>query len=112
MRLPGQNRTWLGFAPIGPIDDVNLSLQNRVALIAGSSRGIGKAIALAFLSEGCRVCVTGRNEVPLSNTLAEFRAVFGDESVISFCGDLADSTTVEQALARPAALESARRRGS
>ncbi len=77
---------------------MNLSLQNRVALIAGSSRGIGKAIAFAFLREGCRVCVTGRGEAALSGTLAELRSEFGDEYVISFCGDLTDSATVQQAV--------------
>jgi 3-oxoacyl-[acyl-carrier protein] reductase len=86
------------FAVIGTIDDLNLSLQNRVALVAGSSRGIGKAIAAAFLREGCRVCITGRSEAPLSKALAEFEAEFRKECVISFCGDLTDTTMIEQAL--------------
>jgi 3-oxoacyl-[acyl-carrier protein] reductase len=86
------------FVAIGTIDDVNLSLQDRVALVAGSSRGIGKAIAEAFLREGCRVCITGRSEAPLSKALAEFEAEFGKECAISFCGDLTNSTMIEQAL--------------
>jgi 3-oxoacyl-[acyl-carrier protein] reductase len=77
---------------------VNLSLQDRVALVAGSSRGIGKSIAAAFLREGCRVCITGRSEVPLSATLAELQSEFSDRCVISYCGDLTLSTTVELAL--------------
>jgi len=79
---------------------VNLSLPNRVALVAGSSRGIGKAIAAAFLREGCRVCITGQSEAPLSETLAEFKAEFGEECVISFCGDLTDCDMIEQSLRR------------
>ena len=59
---------------------------------------IGKAIASAFLREGCRVCVTGRGEAPLSNTLEELRSEFGDECVISFCGDLTDPAKVQHAL--------------
>lgn len=77
---------------------MNLSLQNRVVLVAGSSRGIGKAIAAAFLREGCRVCITGRNETPLSKALAELETQYGRECVVSFCGDLTDSTAIEQAL--------------
>ncbi len=100
MKLPGQNRTWRLFAAIGTIDDLNLSLQNRVALVAGSSRGIGKAIAAALLREGCRVCITGRNEGPLSKALTEFEAEFGRECVISLCGDLTDPNTIDQALRR------------
>jgi len=77
---------------------VNLSLQNRVALVAGSSRGIGKSIAAAFLREGCRVCITGRSEAPLSAALAELQSEFSDQCVISYCGDLTLSATVELAL--------------
>src|SRR6202167_3087383 len=98
MKLPGQNGIWHSFDAPGTIDDVNLSLQNRIALIAGSSRGIGKAIATAFLREGCRVCITGRSEAPLSKALAEFDTTFGKERVISFCGDLTNSSVIEQAL--------------
>jgi 3-oxoacyl-[acyl-carrier protein] reductase len=98
MKLPGQNGIWHSFDATGTIDDVNLSLQNRIALIAGSSRGIGKAIATAFLREGCRVCITGRSEAPLSKALAEFDTTFGKERVISFCGDLTNSSVIEQAL--------------
>ena len=86
------------FAAIGTIDAVNLSLQNRVAMVAGSSRGIGKAIAAAFLREGARVCITGRTEELLSRTLAEFEAEFGNGTVMSFCGDLTDPAVIGRAL--------------
>jgi 3-oxoacyl-[acyl-carrier protein] reductase len=98
MKLRGRNRTSHLFAVIGTVDGMDLSLQNRVALVAGSSRGIGKAIAAAFLREGCRVCITGRTEAPLLTTLAEFEAEFGKERAISFCGDLTDAAVIEQAL--------------
>jgi 3-oxoacyl-[acyl-carrier protein] reductase len=88
------------FAAIGTINAVDLSLQNRVALVAGSSRGIGKAIAAAFLREGCRVCLTGRSEAPLSQALAEFETQFGcgNDRVVSFCGDLTDPGIAAEAL--------------
>ena len=76
---------------------MDLSLKNRVALVTGSSRGIGKAIAAALLREGGRVCVTGRSEETLSKTLAEFKSEFGD-SVMSFAGDLTGAATVARAV--------------
>jgi 3-oxoacyl-[acyl-carrier protein] reductase len=98
MKCAGQNRTSHLFAAIGTINAVNLSLQNRVALVAGSSRGIGKAIAAAFLRQGCRVCITGRTEAPLSQALTEFEVLFGKDRIISFCGDLTDPASAPEAL--------------
>lgn len=41
-----------------------MSLEGRVAVVTGSSRGLGKAMALTFGREGAAVVVTGRTEVP------------------------------------------------
>jgi 3-oxoacyl-[acyl-carrier protein] reductase len=40
---------------------VNLNLEGRVVLVGGASRGIGLAIASAFIQEGCQVVLTARN---------------------------------------------------
>lgn len=44
---------------------MDLHLSGRVFLVAGSSRGIGKAIAATLLEEGARVCITGRDSAAL-----------------------------------------------
>lgn len=46
---------------------MNLQLNGKVAFVAGSSRGIGFAVARGFLAEGSSVCITGRNPVSLSH---------------------------------------------
>jgi 3-oxoacyl-[acyl-carrier protein] reductase len=40
---------------------VNLSLDGKLCLVAGASRGIGRSIALALAREGARVCAIARN---------------------------------------------------
>jgi 3-hydroxybutyrate dehydrogenase len=48
-----------------------MELQNRVAVITGSGRGIGRAIAKLFAREGAAVFLTARTEKELSSTAAE-----------------------------------------
>ncbi len=52
---------------------MNTGLQGKVALITGASRGIGKAIALAFASEGVRLALCARNEEQLKLTADEIQ---------------------------------------
>jgi len=46
---------------------MELELDGKVALVTGSSRGIGRAIAEALQSEGCKIAINGRNEDDLAN---------------------------------------------
>lgn len=77
---------------------MNLSLQDRVALVAGSSRGIGRAIAAELLAEGCRVCLTGRDEASLGKTYGELVSEFGEERVLKFRADFTGLGTAQQAI--------------
>ena len=42
-------------------------------MVTGSSRGIGKATAIAFANEGAKVALTGRNVERLEQVAAEIR---------------------------------------
>jgi len=57
--------------------DSTQSLHGRVALVGGSSQGIGRAIALALAGRGARVILSGRNDEGLSKVLGELPAVEG-----------------------------------
>ncbi len=47
------------------------NLKNKRAIITGGSRGLGKAIAMAFAKEGIDIAITGRNEESLKETVRE-----------------------------------------
>ena len=54
------------------------SLQGKVAVVTGGSRGIGRAIAHALLAEGARLAICGRDAVVLDQAAAELSADGGD----------------------------------
>src|ERR1700683_3733321 len=52
---------------------MELGLKGKVALVTGSSRGIGRGVALALAAEGCDVMLTGRDEKALDEVAAAIR---------------------------------------
>ncbi len=70
-----------------------MDLQGKKALITGGSDGIGKAIAVALLAEGCDVVITGRRE----EHLAEVAKDIGAGYLVGDVGKEADAVaTVRQ----------------
>lgn len=74
-------------------------LKNKIALITGASKGIGKAIALAFAREGADVIVTARNTDALNSLAAKIQdskvkalAVTADMGIESDIQRLADES--------------------
>jgi gluconate 5-dehydrogenase len=73
-------------------------LTGRIALITGSSRGIGMALAEAWASAGARVVLNGRDPVQLAATAARFREQGIDAVQAAF--DVTDEAGATEAIAR------------
>ncbi len=66
-----------------------MSASNRVAVVSGSSRGIGRAIALALAGDGCDVAVNyRRDEDAAHETVAEIVAL--GQRARAYCADVTD----------------------
>jgi 3-oxoacyl-[acyl-carrier protein] reductase len=63
----------------------------KVVFITGGTRGLGKAMAKAFIDEGARVAVNGRN----SEAVQEFRAEFGGKAARAYVTDVTDYDGME-----------------
>jgi len=77
---------------------MDLHLNDTIVLIAGSSRGIGLATAIAFLQEGAKVMITGRDADALSAATDSLAASHDKKRVLSFAGDMCDPAVIKNCL--------------
>jgi len=77
---------------------MDLGLKDRVALVAASSQGIGRATAEAFAAEGCRVAMCARNQQTLEAAAEEIRRQYSAE-VFAQTFDVANAAAVTRFVA-------------
>jgi NAD(P)-dependent dehydrogenase (short-subunit alcohol dehydrogenase family) len=73
---------------------MDLQLTNKLALVSGSTKGIGLAIAIGLAREGARVIINGRTDKPVAEALAKIRKEVPQAKLESFPGDLTDVKAV------------------
>ena len=67
---------------------MDLELLDKVAVVTGSSRGLGLASARALISEGCRVTLTARVVDALDRASAELAGHAGRDRVVAVAADV------------------------
>src|SRR5579859_1558882 len=73
-------------------------LDGRLAVITGGGKGIGRAIALAYASDGARVAVLGRDQAALAAVCEHISAA--DGSATALICDLSDAAAIQHCFAR------------
>ena len=74
---------------------MDLGLKDKLALVSGSTAGIGFAIASALANEGARVIINGRSQSAVENAVAQLKPA-GRDHILGFAGDLTDARAAEE----------------
>lgn len=82
---------------------MDLQLTDKIAIVTGSSRGLGLASATALAAEGCRVCLCARGAERLQAAAADVAAAAGaGDRVLAVEADLSTAEGVDRVVARTA----------
>ena len=65
-----------------------INLQGKVAVITGSSRGIGKSIAIELAKQGAYIVLNGRNQSRLESAKLELSQIHNN--IVSYCCDVSE----------------------
>jgi NAD(P)-dependent dehydrogenase (short-subunit alcohol dehydrogenase family) len=84
---------------------VDLKLQNRTALVTGSSAGIGWAIARELAAEGCQVILNGRSVTGTEAAADRIRNELPEARLMAVAADLGTAQGCEQILSRIPAVD-------
>jgi 3-oxoacyl-[acyl-carrier protein] reductase len=80
---------------------MDLGLADKVAIVTGSSRGLGLASARALVAEGCKVCLCARGEERLAEAAVEVEAVARKPGmVLTVQADVSTPAGVERVIER------------
>lgn len=84
---------------------MDLKLSDKLALVSGSTKGIGFAIATDLAREGARVIVNGRNEKSVTDALKELQKLVPHAKLEGFAGDLSTAEATEALVKKFSAVD-------
>ena len=74
---------------------MDLQLRDKLAIVTGSTKGIGQAIAAGLAREGARVVINGRSDASVAAAIAAIRQAVPSATLHPFAGDLATADAAE-----------------
>ena len=77
---------------------MKLNFENKTALVSGSTKGIGFAIAKQLVEEGARVIINGRSEKNVTSALQEISKAYPQARIEGFVGDLSTEKETQDLL--------------
>jgi NAD(P)-dependent dehydrogenase (short-subunit alcohol dehydrogenase family) len=83
---------------------MDTKLTGKLALVSGSTAGIGHAIAVALAGEGARVIVNGRSQASVDSAVSKIKVAAGG-AVQGFAGDLSTAAAAEEVVRRHPNIE-------
>lgn len=84
---------------------MDFHLKDKLALVSGSSKGIGLAIATGLAREGARVILNGRSQQSVDAALAALRAQVPGAQAEGFAGDLSNAQQIDALVKQHPAID-------
>ncbi|KMY85257.1 3-oxoacyl-[acyl-carrier protein] reductase [Candidatus Paraburkholderia calva] len=79
---------------------MDLKIDNKLALVSGSTKGIGHAIAVALAREEARVIINGRTQASVDDALARLHNLVPDARAEGFACDMSNAANVDALVKR------------
>ncbi|MDB5131783.1 MAG: fabG 3 [Mucilaginibacter sp.] len=79
---------------------MDLNIKNKIALITGSTAGIGLAIAKALANEGATVVINGRTGERVNSAVEQLKKATGNTNIKGIAADFADKKQIDHLIAQ------------